>query len=30
VADVEFPITITGVLEWGDARRVEFNQQFAR
>ena len=30
VADVEFPITITGVLEWGDSRRVDFNQQFAR
>ena len=30
VADVEFPITITGVLEWGESRRIEFNQQFAR
>jgi len=28
--DVTFPITISGVLEWGERQRVEINQLFAR
>jgi hypothetical protein len=30
VDDVAFPVTVSGVLEWGAAGRVEINQQFAR
>lgn len=30
IVDVEFPVTISGMLEWGRAQRVEINQLFAR
>jgi hypothetical protein len=30
IQQIEFPVTISGMLEWGRAQRVEINQQFAR
>lgn len=30
VTDVAYPVTISGVLEWGAGQRVEINQLFAR
>ena len=30
IADVEFPVTVSGVLEWGNAQRVEINQSFGQ
>jgi hypothetical protein len=30
VGDVAFPVTIAGVIEWGEGRRLEIDQPFTR
>jgi P pilus assembly chaperone PapD len=30
VADIAYPVRVKGTLEWGDGKRVELDQQFAR
>lgn len=30
VTDLAFPVRVAGVVEWGDGRRIEINQLFAR
>ena len=30
VTDIAFPVRVAGVVEWGDGRRIEINQLFAR
>ena len=30
VTDVAFPVRVAGIVEWGDGRRIEINQLFAR
>jgi uncharacterized protein RhaS with RHS repeats len=30
IADIAYPVRIKGVLEWGDGKRIEFDQLFAQ